>query len=397
MLNMNPDYFTIDQSKEMGIWPPSNTIGHSVFLYIKRMAIPNIKVLDIGCRKGENAIHLLELDVNNKIDHIYLKSFDKDPKYAEILQKNIANNTKISMFKDDDTKYDVIYIDYSCDNLTEIMNKFYGRLSEKGIFCGNEHSDKKVKNALSQFRRENKITTPISVANGCWFWIKDKKHLVTSEGHNNMNNEVNIFFGTPKKEFVGKYNIDGWGGDDPEGTSLYAQMLFDHIYHALDHVKIDGLYAEFGVFRGRSLKRIANKIFPKKVYGFDSFAGLPESWYCVPKGGFATDIPIFEETNIELVQGLYEDSCPSFKFDGDIAFMHIDCDLYSSTKTVLDVFGDRIVSGTVIVFDEYYNYPGYENHEYKAFSEFLEKFSKKAEPLGVIKANCASPASFIIL
>jgi hypothetical protein len=32
----------------------------------------------------------------------------------------------------------------------------------------------------------------------------------------------------------------------------------------------------------------------------------------------------------------------------------------------------RIHAGTVIVFDEYFNYPGWQNHEHKAFLEFLD-------------------------
>jgi hypothetical protein len=38
---------------------------------------------------------------------------------------------------------------------------------------------------------------------------------------------------------------------------------------------------------------------------------------------------------------------------------------------------DNIVSGTVIVFDEFYNYPGFEEHEFKAFQEFLDWSGKK--------------------
>ena len=30
---------------------------------------------------------------------------------------------------------------------------------------------------------------------------------------------------------------------------------------------------------------------------------------------------------------------------------------------------DRIVSGTIIVFDEYWNYPGWEQHEFRAWQE----------------------------
>jgi hypothetical protein len=59
--------------------------------------------------------------------------------------------------------------------------------------------------------------------------------------------------------------------------------------------------------------------------------------------------------------------------DAPIAFLHIDCDLYASTKTVFDILSDNLVSGTVIVFDELYNYPGFDKHEIKAFTEFLDE------------------------
>ena len=43
------------------------------------------------------------------------------------------------------------------------------------------------------------------------------------------------------------------------------------------------------------------------------------------------------------------------------------------TKTVFSFLKDRIISGTVIVFDEYINYLGWEQGEHKAFTEFLEE------------------------
>ena len=55
-----------------------------------------------------------------------------------------------------------------------------------------------------------------------------------------------------------------------------------------------------------------------------------------------------------------------------IAFIHIDCDLYSSTKTVFELLGRRIQPGCVIVFDEYFNYPGWQDGEFKAFQEFIQ-------------------------
>jgi hypothetical protein len=62
-----------------------------------------------------------------------------------------------------------------------------------------------------------------------------------------------------------------------------------------------------------------------------------------------------------------------------IAFLHVDCEIYESTAQALDILGSKMVDGTVILFDEFYNHPNYRNHEYKAFQEFLEKYSFDAE------------------
>ena len=56
----------------------------------------------------------------------------------------------------------------------------------------------------------------------------------------------------------------------------------------------------------------------------------------------------------------------------NVAFLHVDCDLYSSTKTVLSFLADRLKPGAVIVFDEYFSYVGWENHEHAAFDEFVK-------------------------
>lgn len=62
--------------------------------------------------------------------------------------------------------------------------------------------------------------------------------------------------------------------------------------------------------------------------------------------------------------------------------LHIDCDLYSSTRTVLRLLKDRIKPGCVIVFDEYFNYPGWEDKEFKAFREFISETRLAYEYVG---------------
>ncbi len=67
--------------------------------------------------------------------------------------------------------------------------------------------------------------------------------------------------------------------------------------------------------------------------------------------------------------------------------MNIDCDLYSSTKTVFDNLGDRVTAGTIIRFGEYLNYPSWEQHEYKAFQEFVVQRKLEYRYIGYTRRN----------
>jgi hypothetical protein len=91
--------------------------------------------------------------------------------------------------------------------------------------------------------------------------------------------------------------------------------------------------------------------------------------------------------NVALYKGWFDQTLPMFvpQHDAAAAFLHIDADLYSSTKTILDVFhaAKKIIAGTVIVFDEYFNYPGWQEHEYKAWKEFVAASGVKFEYLGM--------------
>jgi hypothetical protein len=67
--------------------------------------------------------------------------------------------------------------------------------------------------------------------------------------------------------------------------------------------------------------------------------------------------------------------------------LHIDCDLYSSTRTVLKLCGPRIRKGAVLVFDEYCNYPGWRDHEFRAFQEFVAETGRQYEYLSVVPSH----------
>ncbi|MDQ7247160.1 TylF/MycF/NovP-related O-methyltransferase [Dongia sedimenti] len=168
---------------------------------------------------------------------------------------------------------------------------------------------------------------------------------------------------------------DKFRGDrDPRNRGRFELLEF-----ALSKIEMkSGLVMQFGVFKGETLSVIADHV-DSTAYGFDSFEGLPEAWFLehgegeFNLGGAVPKIPS-KRGNIKLVKGWFSDTVPPFAASNaePIRFLHIDCDLYSSTKSVFDSLGDRIVPGTIIVFDEYFNYPGWRQHEYKAFQEFVQ-------------------------
>jgi hypothetical protein len=164
---------------------------------------------------------------------------------------------------------------------------------------------------------------------------------------------------------------------------------FDLLNTAVSAVCVDGLICEFGVYRGDTINHIASLI-DGTVHGFDSFEGLPEDW----RGGFEQgafrcgQLPSVR-SNVVLHKGLFDESMPQFLLDHsqNIAFMHVDCDLYSSTRGIFDLLRDRIVPGTVIQFDEFLNYPGWQQGEYKAFSEFCLTSNVQVEWIGYVTGD----------
>jgi hypothetical protein len=170
---LDPENFNIQQKKEMGIWPPSDIVSHGVFPYIKRLKEENLRILDVGVMRGENAYHMLSLDTGNKIKKVYgIISYAKgDPNdYESILKKNMEGESRFSL-EYTNQHCNVVCINAHSD-LYNNMIKYYKVLKHNGIFCGNEHHLTHVKEALGKFRRDEKIGTPIMVSNGCWMWYK---------------------------------------------------------------------------------------------------------------------------------------------------------------------------------------------------------------------------------
>jgi hypothetical protein len=174
---------------------------------------------------------------------------------------------------------------------------------------------------------------------------------------------------------------------------------------ALRQVSAPGHYLEFGVYKGGSIRFIAKHVGPSQtVHGFDSFRGLQESWsgdsFSFDLDGHPPKVP----DNVTLHQGFFADTLPGWleRNPGPAAFIHIDCDLYEPTRCAFEYLEDRIVPGTIIVFDEYFNYPNWQVHEFRAFSELVQRCHVQYEYLSyarfqvAVKIKSISPASSLM-
>jgi hypothetical protein len=138
----------------------------------------------------------------------------------------------------------------------------------------------------------------------------------------------------------------------------------------------DKVFLEFGVYMGTSMLQwhevYNNNDVPIDFVGFDSFQGIPEEtedknnlhgWRV---GSFSTagavNPNLLSKKDIRLVHGFFNDSLndETAKMLGGskVGLVHIDCDTYSSTKTVWEwlLKYDLLAEGAIIVYDDWGGY-----------------------------------------
>jgi hypothetical protein len=160
----------------------------------------------------------------------------------------------------------------------------------------------------------------------------------------------------------------------------------------IKNVKIDGHWLEFGVRDGDTMAWLLEEKPGQNIHGFDSWEGLPEEWKTggkdYPAGAMAVPMPVFPD-NVKLHKGWFDKTLAPWLSDnqGQVAYLHVDSDLYSSAIYVLDTLNDRLVPGTIIVFDELANFRlsgklnNWPIHEWRAMFEWMEKHDRVIEPV----------------
>ena len=160
-------------------------------------------------------------------------------------------------------------------------------------------------------------------------------------------------------------------------------------------INLPGDIIEIGVFKGASLLRFATfrEILEnnnsRKIIGFDSFGSFPitntasdedvefakshdnHAGIGLQKEELYRIIEYKNFKNIELVKGNIIETIPDYIIRNTqtrISLLHLDVDVYDPTKFALENLWDRVVTGGIILFDDYNHIEG----GTKAIDEFLK-------------------------
>jgi hypothetical protein len=154
------------------------------------------------------------------------------------------------------------------------------------------------------------------------------------------------------------------------------QEFFYNAYTALAFNGIDGDYCEFGCHQGMTFQlahqESRRRGMNARMWAFDSFQGLPPAlcpednhprW---KQGTMATSLEDFHaicrshgipRDAYEAVPGFYEQTLTALSSDdppANICLAYVDCDMYSSTRTVLEFLLPRLKHGMILAFDDFF-------------------------------------------
>jgi O-methyltransferase len=151
--------------------------------------------------------------------------------------------------------------------------------------------------------------------------------------------------------------------------------------------KIVGDLAEVGVFRGGTARIICEAKGKRSLHLFDTFQGLPQPAAIdkgFEKGQYASSLNDVRRflagcSDIHFHEGLFPATAGPV-MDHRFSFVHLDVDLYDSTRAALEFFYPRLSPGAVVISHDYVEFAGVRN----AFDEF---FGNKPEPVLELSGN----------
>jgi len=141
-------------------------------------------------------------------------------------------------------------------------------------------------------------------------------------------------------------------------------LLKDDAYQLLSCAratgKIEGDIAEVGVYRGGSARLMCEVRGSRSLYLFDTFEGLPDARSGDERFGSGQYAASYEKVqaylspfrDVHLFKGLFPATAGPI-MDKRFSFVHLDVDLYESTRDSLEFFYPRVSPGGIILIHDY--------------------------------------------
>ena len=179
-------------------------------------------------------------------------------------------------------------------------------------------------------------------------------------------------------EFIGEYSL----------TPLIRRWTLIKSLHYINKKKVIGDIVECGIWRGGNLflaKKIQDKYYKeikRKLYGFDTFEGMPEpsihdgvkvnKTYQNFKNknepwtkASLDDVKNFSKKlfsdidEFNFIKGKVEDTLKDKKnLPNKISLLRLDTDLYESTKIELNILYPLLVENGILIIDDYGDFQG---------------------------------------
>jgi hypothetical protein len=199
MLDMNPDYFTIEQMKQTGLWPQAHKPAYAMIPYIKRMRGENIVGIEVGVLKAENMNILLTECPNIKklygvdnykphTDYETIRTVEDMEHYERIANENLKDFTDrceiliddssvaAKSFEKESADFILIDGDHTKEGVKAHLSEFYPVLKKGGMLFIHDFQmglAQGLTDGVKEFREENKIRTPLNkTKNFVGFWTK---------------------------------------------------------------------------------------------------------------------------------------------------------------------------------------------------------------------------------
>lgn len=195
--------------------------------------------------------------------------------------------------------------------------------------------------------------------------------------------------------------------NNPYWVDFYRVFNIGYVVSETSNVR--GAVVEAGTGLGFSLAALIlaceQQQLRREIFTFDSFEGLPApspedflgSRALAEEGALRYDAEVVLgaldllglsedlRSRVNLVEGFFEQSFPRYR-DLETAVLHIDCDLYDSTRLTLETFWPRMPTGSMVILDEYHQSEEWSG-ERLAVDEFLAKVKGSAvlesDPFGI--------------